>query len=122
MLEDEQILISSIVQRILVEFHYLKENYMEASLCIQFSGFTLAYVLVSKNVLQLLGIIAHEIIQSNSVSKNQFQHLKLHHCSYLSLLNLQHILIWAPQAQLTKRANFYIALHEDWNIPLCNGL
>ncbi len=63
--------------------------------------------------LQLLYIIVHEMILSNSVSEytyglwkvsgawhgkvtwsweNKFKHTKLHHCSYISQLNLQHTL------------------------------
>ena len=41
-----------------------------------------------KYVLQFLLISAHNQIQSNWV----FQHLKLHHFSYKTLLKLQHIL------------------------------
>ncbi len=49
----------------------------------------------SKNVLQFLYISAHGRIPCNLVSKYQVHlaiHMKLHHCSYISMSFLQHIL------------------------------
>ncbi len=67
-------------------------------------------------------------------SKNQFQHTKLHHCSYISLLSLRHILaVWLPKTailalifqhrvsisrhksywQYKDKKNFYFLQYED---------
>ncbi len=70
-------------------------------------------------MLQLLYIIAHEIIVSDSVSEythgpwkvngasreNEFQHMTLHHCSYIGLLYLQHILYSYNSKVMEKQNN-----------------